>query len=231
MQLFIESITSPLGLLSSLFLIVSIISFFLLKDKVKVFTTLLLLAIGIMLGFISLTLNQPDVKFGKEVLIGLQTDIPETDLELVDRLMIRAIDEIKNDDFRSARATYARARSIYRNLGNIIGEGQVALGLGDLERSAGQIQTSRANYSEAVGQFRQGGSSIWLSRALVSLGDLENSESNEADARELYAEAIIEWNKSPHSNDSIERIKSKKNSEFILDLYNRITDIQLLFNN
>lgn len=226
MGYFFESLASMWGLAGILFLILSVVSFIILNGHLRTFLTALLSSIALLLISIGIISSLPKDELGPEILVGLQTDIPRDEEELAERLTARAVNETIKDEFRNARDSYERARSIYRNLGNILGEAEVALGLAILESTNGQLDTARANFSEALGLFRQGGSSLGASRSFLGWGDLERSIPSIDKAKDLYRQAIDEWERTPYSKMSDERIKTRDNSDTIINLKLRLVEVQ-----
>lgn len=197
-----QALASPWGIAGPVFVVLSILAMFTLQGQLRAFVAILTLAVAVLLGAVAVFVSLPDEEFGAEALAGLQTDIPNTERELAERLMLRALDELNSGNTREARYTYGRARSIFRKTYDILGEGQAALRLAQLEHITGQSDTARANFAESTSLFRQGGSALWLAQALVSWGDLEKDTFNWERAASLYAQAQDEWTRAPTSKHS-----------------------------
>ena len=160
MALLTQALTSPWGLASILFFALAAVAAWLLTSQVRLFAALASAAVAVLLGAVAIQQSLPEPDVGADIFGGLVTDVPENDRELAERLLLRGAAELDGGEARVARQTYERARSLYRQMGDILGEGQVALALGRLEVSVGQPATARANIAEAVGLFRQGGSAL-----------------------------------------------------------------------
>lgn len=197
MNVLIEAAVSPWGIAGAVFLGVAALAAFSLKGQVRAFVAIVMLGVAVVLGAVAVVFSLPEREVGTDVLAGLETDIPDSDRELAERLMVRALVELNAGNTREARNTYARARSIYRELSDILGEGMTALGLAQLEHITGQSDTARANYAEALGLFRQGGSAEWLAKAMAAWGDLEKDTFNWEEAANLYAQAREQWARAP----------------------------------
>ena len=202
MAILIPALTSPWGLAAILFLALAAAATWLLKSQVRAFSALSSLAVAVLLGAVAIQQALPEPDIGTDIFGGLETDVPEDDRELAERLLVRGGSELAGGEAREARQTYERARSLYRQMGDILGEGRVALALAQLEAAVGQPDTARANISEAVGLFRQGGSALWLAQALAVWGDLEAAEGSPGEATALYAQARTEWARAPRDKAS-----------------------------
>ena len=198
----VEAAITPWGIVALAFAATAVLAAVALKGQLRVFSALVLAVVAALLGAVALTLTTPSPEVGGEALAGLQTDIPEGDRELAERLLARALNEVNSGNSTAAHATYDRARSLFRDLGDILGEGQVALGLGQLEHFTGQSDRARANYSEALSMFRRGGSARWQAVVLAAMGDLEKDTFNWAEASTYYREAREQWARAPDPKDS-----------------------------
>ncbi len=92
----------------------------------------------------------------------------------------------RNDQARSA---YEEARTLYKQVGDRLGEANVLLGLGDLERTLGRNDQARAAYTEARMLFKQEQIRLGEANVLVGLGDLERKLGRNDQARAAYTEA------------------------------------------
>lgn len=117
-------------------------------------------------------------------------------------LLREALAELNTGNTAQARAAYERARAAYRSVGDVLGEGHVALGLAQLEHFTGQSDAARGFYSEALGLFREADSAAWQAKALVAWGDLEKDTFNWEPAAGFYRRARAQWEQAPDPRDS-----------------------------
>ena len=198
----VEAAMTPWGIATLVAAALAVVAFFALRGQLRLFAVLALAATTVLLGAVATMMTAPPPEVGSEALAGLQTDIPDSDRDLAERLLARALTELNTGDSTSARDTYDQARSLFRNLGDILGEGKVAYGLGQLEHFTGQSDRARANYSEALSLFRQGGSARLQAIALAAMGDLEKDTFNWADAAAFYREARAQWARAPKPKET-----------------------------
>jgi len=189
--------TTASGIAALFLLALSVAAVTAMRGQLRVFASVLGFTIAAILGVIAIVTTMPEGDVGSEALAGLTTDVPDTNRELAEALMARAKQELNLGDTRIARETYERARSQYRQMGDVLGEASVAFGLGGLEHFTGQSAKARANYSEAVSLFLQGGSAIGQARAFAAMGDLEKDTFNWDAARDNYRQARIQWDRAP----------------------------------
>ncbi len=189
--------TTVSGIVAIVLLVLSAIVVFAMRGQVRTFLAAIGLGLGIILAAVALITTTPQGNVGPEALAGLEVDIPDTDRELAEAFVIRAEQELNRGDARSALDSYGRARSQYRKMGDILGEAQVAFGLGRMEHFTGQSDKARANYSEAVSLYEQGGSAQGQAQVLAALGDLEKDTFNWDAARQHYRNARIQWGRAP----------------------------------
>ncbi|MBT4710824.1 MAG: hypothetical protein HOB82_04780 [Alphaproteobacteria bacterium] len=189
--------TSASGIAALVLVALGVVAVVAMRGQMRIFLSILGFAVGAILGVVALVTAAPESDVGSEALAGLTTDIPDTDREMAVALMERAEQELNTGDTRVARETYERARSQYRQMGDVLGEASVAFGMGKLEHFTGQSDKARANYSEAVSLYLQGGSAIGQARVLAALGDLEKDTFNWDAARDHYRQARIQWDRAP----------------------------------
>jgi tetratricopeptide (TPR) repeat protein len=88
-----------------------------------------------------------------------------------------------------ARAAYAKARAQFRQEQNRVGEANVLLALGDLERKLGRNEQAHATYTEARTLFRQVKDRLGEANVLTGLGHVERRLGRFAQARSAYSKA------------------------------------------
>jgi tetratricopeptide (TPR) repeat protein len=189
--------TSASGIAALFLLALSVVAVIAMRGQLRVFATILGFSITTILGVVAIVTTAPEGDLGSEPLAGLTTDIPDTDRELAEALMIRAEQELNSGDTRVARESYEKARSKFRQMGDVLGEASVAFGLGRLEHFTGQSDKARANYAEAASLFLQGGSAIGQARVFAAMGDLEKDTFNWDAARDNYRQARNQWDRAP----------------------------------
>ena len=197
MEQLLAAATSIPGIVALALLALSVVAVIAMRGQMRVFMAIAGFALAAILGVVALVNAAPPSDVGSEALAGLTTDIPDTDRELAEALMARAEQELNLGDTRVARESYEKARSQYRQMGDILGEASVAFGLGLLEHFTGQSEKARANYSEAASLYLQGGSALGQARVFVALGDLEKDTFNWDAARDHYREARVQWARAP----------------------------------
>lgn len=175
----------------------SVIAVILMRGQMRTFLAAIGFGLTLILAVIAFVTTAPEGEVGPEALAGIETDIPDTDREMAEALLVRAEEELNRGDTRAAFDSYDRARSQYRQMGDILGEAGVAFGLGRLEHFTGQSDKARANYSEAASLFEQGGSALGQAQVFAALGDLEKDTFNWDAARQHYRDARIQWARAP----------------------------------
>ena len=193
-----------------------------MEGQVRSFVASLAGVVGIGLAVVAFKVNAPPpTTTPAEMLAGVQSKskIPTSNRELAQALTTRAQQETTRGDTRAAQASYERARALYRAEKDILGEANVALGLGQMEHLSGQSEKARANYSEAVALFKQGGSAVNQARTLAALGDLEKDTFHGPAAAEFYRQAREVWSRTPEPKSdphvllNIDRAPSMPNGE------------------
>ncbi|MFP4395337.1 MAG: tetratricopeptide repeat protein [Anaerolineales bacterium] len=90
----------------------------------------------------------------------------------------------------AARARYAEALPIYRDIGYRLGEANALSSLGDVHLRLAEVGAARARYAEALPIYRDIGSRLGEANALLRLGDVHLRLAEVGEARERYAEAL-----------------------------------------
>ena len=111
--------------------------------------------------------------------------------------MAEAEQVLNRGDDAAAGQLYGRALALYRQSGDLAGQGTVSLGLGRMEHFTGQSDRARDHFDEAAALFRQGGSVANEARALAARADLEKDTFNWAAAGRFYREARAAWQAAP----------------------------------
>ena len=126
----------------------------------------------------------------EETSTNIQT---QAQLDVANKLMNQALQELNLGDTPAARLTYEKARIAYVESGDKVGEGRVYLGLAQLEHFTGQSDQARKYYSNSVDLFTEIMNYEWLAKTLVAWGDLEKDTFNWNPAIDLYRKARIQW--------------------------------------
>ncbi len=96
-------------------------------------------------------------------------------------------------DLDAALASYAQALTLYRAVGDRVGEANTLLALSDLDRAAGQLHEAQNKLHLALETYRIIGDRYSEARALYRLGDCALAEGRAQDAIELYQQAMELW--------------------------------------
>jgi tetratricopeptide (TPR) repeat protein len=70
------------------------------------------------------------------------------------------------------RAAYDEARTLYKQVGDRLGEANVLFGLGELESKLGRNEQARAAYDDARTLYKQEGNRLGEANVLSGLGTL-----------------------------------------------------------
>ena len=91
----------------------------------------------------------------------------------------------------AARAAYREARTLFKQVEDRLGEGNVLLGLGHLERKLGRNDAARDAYGEARTLYKQEQNRLGEANVLLGLGLLEKDGNPELAKRHLFQAAHI----------------------------------------
>jgi tetratricopeptide (TPR) repeat protein len=107
------------------------------------------------------------------------------------RLLRQAREHSLADRNDQARAAYGEARLLYKQVQNRLGEANVLLGMGDLERKLGRNDEAREAYGGARLLYKQVHDRLGEANVLSGLGDLESELNRNDQARAAYGEARL----------------------------------------
>jgi len=93
-------------------------------------------------------------------------------------------------EYPQARARYAEALPIYRDIGSRLGEANCIKSLGDVHVSLAEYPQARARYAEALPIYRDIGARLGEANCAFGLADLERSSERWSDAALKYEQAL-----------------------------------------
>lgn len=120
--------------------------------------------------------------------IGNRLGVANSQFRLGDVAFDRASDAAEGE--RNARPYYERARVIYGQIGDVRGEANVVLRLGELDAETGQRTSAATNFRHALALQRRGGSLLGQAGTILELAKLERRGGDAETARRLYREAL-----------------------------------------
>ncbi len=109
--------------------------------------------------------------------------------------VLQALGDVQafRDERDAALASYAQALTLFRAVGDRVGEANTLLALSDLDRAAGQLHEAQNKLHLALETYRIIGDRYSEARALYRLGDCALAEGRAQDAIELYQQAMELW--------------------------------------
>ncbi len=193
---------SAWGVAALVFVAVAIGAAVALRGQTRKFAAALAGIVAVMLAGVAIMLApQSEEDLAPErALAGMETNqanIPRADRDVAAALINQALREGNSGNTDGARKTYDRAKQLYRNAKDTLGEATVVLGEARLEHMVGQSARARTSYNEALKLFLQGGSAIGQARTYASMGDLEKDTFQWTKASEYYSLARQSWGRAP----------------------------------
>lgn len=190
------SAIAPWGIAAVVFLVVAIVALVGLGGRVRWIASAAALATAVVLVALSMA-TAPDGRGESDAAIAPLAQAPGGTSERAQALIADAERQLNRGDTDGARDSYDRARALYLDADDVLGEAGVAFGLGRLEHVTGQSDAARANYADALSLYRDDGSTLGQARVLAALGDLEKDTFNWNVARQHYRDARTAWDTAP----------------------------------
>ena len=185
------------GAAAAAFIAAAVAAAILLRGQARLFSASLAGVVAVLLVAIgALTAPQEEVT-PEQALGGIATNVPRTGRDIAALLLTQAAREADTGKTEDAQKTYERAKQTYRAAKDVLGEANVALGVGRLEHMTGQSAKARQAFGSAITLFQQGGSALGMARTYASWGDLEKDTFQWAKAGEHYKLAREQWQRAP----------------------------------
>ena len=97
----------------------------------------------------------------------------------------------RHGEHEAARERFEEARQLYHRVGDLLGEANCILGLGDIAVLRSGYRAGRALYEEALALLRRVGEPLGEANCIRSLGDIALRRSDLEGARARYEEALL----------------------------------------
>ncbi|GAB4454049.1 MAG: hypothetical protein OHK0041_18250 [Anaerolineales bacterium] len=123
--------------------------------------------------------------------LEIGVDVPQ--LEANVRKAIGDVQQFRKE-IDAALESYNAALSLFRQVGDKLGEANTYLSLGGLKRAKKDFSGAREDFQNALEMYKKIGDNYSQARALYRLGDIFSDEGRYGEAIEQYEQAALLWN-------------------------------------